>query len=213
MSHTTAANLASFFGVRGRVIPTSSACTSGSQGIGYAYEAILHGQQEIMLAGGAEELDTDRCGGLRRAVRGLHPQRRAGAHAAALRSRPRRHGRGRGRRLPRARGARACAPARCADPGRGDRLRHQLRRPPSHAARSQGHGAGDAPGAGLRRPRPGADRLRERPRHRDRGRRHRGEPRHARGLRRAARRSARSRATSRTPWAPAARWRPGSRSR
>ena len=58
MSHTTAANLASFFGVRGRVIPTSSACTSGSQGIGYAYEAILHGQQEIMLAGGAEELDT-----------------------------------------------------------------------------------------------------------------------------------------------------------
>ena len=40
------------------MIPTSSACTSGSQGIGYAYEAILHGQQEIMLAGGAEELDT-----------------------------------------------------------------------------------------------------------------------------------------------------------
>ncbi len=58
MSHTTAANLASFFGVRGRVIPTSSACTSGSQGIGYAWEAIRHGHQEIMLAGGGEELDT-----------------------------------------------------------------------------------------------------------------------------------------------------------
>jgi len=58
MSHTTAANLACFFGVRGRVIPTSSACTSGSQGIGYGYEAIRHGHQEIMLTGGAEELDT-----------------------------------------------------------------------------------------------------------------------------------------------------------
>jgi len=57
MSHSCAANVASFFGVRGRVIPTSSACTSGSQGIGYAYEAIRFGQQDVMLAGGADELD------------------------------------------------------------------------------------------------------------------------------------------------------------
>jgi len=57
MSHTTAANLASFFGIRGRVIPTSSACTSASQGLGYAYEAIAEGRQDVMLAGGAEELD------------------------------------------------------------------------------------------------------------------------------------------------------------
>jgi 3-oxoacyl-[acyl-carrier-protein] synthase II len=56
MSHTTAANLANFFGVTGRIIPTSSACTSGSQGIGFGYEAIRFGRQEIMLAGGAEEL-------------------------------------------------------------------------------------------------------------------------------------------------------------
>jgi 3-oxoacyl-[acyl-carrier-protein] synthase II len=56
MSHTTAANIANFFGVRGRIIPTSSACTSGSQGIGYGYEAIRYGQQDVMLAGGAEEL-------------------------------------------------------------------------------------------------------------------------------------------------------------
>ncbi|NUT15326.1 MAG: beta-ketoacyl-ACP synthase, partial [Cupriavidus sp.] len=32
-------------------------CTSGSQGIGYAYEAIRSGRQVAMLAGGAEELD------------------------------------------------------------------------------------------------------------------------------------------------------------
>lgn len=56
MPHTAAVNTGLFFGLRGRVIPTSSACTSGSQAIGYAYEAILHGYQNIMVAGGAEEL-------------------------------------------------------------------------------------------------------------------------------------------------------------
>ena len=56
MPHTTAVNVGLFFGLKGRVIPTSSACTSGSQGIGYAYEAIRFGRQTIMLAGGAEEI-------------------------------------------------------------------------------------------------------------------------------------------------------------
>jgi 3-oxoacyl-[acyl-carrier-protein] synthase II len=56
MSHTCSANLAQFFEVKGRIIPTCSACTAGSQGIGYAYETIKYGQQEIMIAGGAEEL-------------------------------------------------------------------------------------------------------------------------------------------------------------
>jgi 3-oxoacyl-[acyl-carrier-protein] synthase II len=56
MSHTSAVNTAMFFGVKGRVIATSTACTSGSQGIGYAYEAIAHGKQTVMIAGGSEEL-------------------------------------------------------------------------------------------------------------------------------------------------------------
>ncbi|MDO8861131.1 beta-ketoacyl-ACP synthase [Haliea sp. E1-2-M8] len=56
MSHTAAVNIGVFFGLRGRIIPTSSACTSGSQGIGYAYEAIKYGHQALMIAGGAEEL-------------------------------------------------------------------------------------------------------------------------------------------------------------
>lgn len=56
MPHTTAANIGIFFGAKGRIIPTSSACTSGSQGIGYAYEAIKYGRQSLMLAGGADEL-------------------------------------------------------------------------------------------------------------------------------------------------------------
>ena len=47
MSHTAAVNIGVFFGLKGRVITTSSACTSGSQGIGYAYEAIQAGKQII----------------------------------------------------------------------------------------------------------------------------------------------------------------------
>lgn len=56
MGHTTAVNIGVFFQLKGRIITTSSACTSGSQGIGYAYEAIKFGKQKLMVAGGAEEL-------------------------------------------------------------------------------------------------------------------------------------------------------------
>ena len=57
MSHSAAVNMGVFFGITGRIITTSSACTSGSQGIGYAYEAIQAGHQTAMLAGGADEID------------------------------------------------------------------------------------------------------------------------------------------------------------
>ena len=57
MSHTAAVNIGVFFGLTGRIVTTTSACTSGSQGIGYAFEAIQTGRQVAMLAGGAEELD------------------------------------------------------------------------------------------------------------------------------------------------------------
>ena len=56
MAHTAPVNIGVYFGLKGRVYPTSSACTSGSQGIGYAYEAIKHGQQLLMVAGGCESL-------------------------------------------------------------------------------------------------------------------------------------------------------------
>jgi 3-oxoacyl-[acyl-carrier-protein] synthase II len=56
MGHTSAVNIGVYFGLKGRVIPTSSACTSGSQGIGYAYEAIKYGMQDAMVAGGGEEI-------------------------------------------------------------------------------------------------------------------------------------------------------------
>jgi 3-oxoacyl-[acyl-carrier-protein] synthase II len=56
MPHTAAVNVGLYFGLKGRVIPTSSACTSGSMAIGYAYETILAGREPMMVAGGAEEL-------------------------------------------------------------------------------------------------------------------------------------------------------------
>jgi len=56
MPHTTCANIGVHFGLKGRVIPACSACTSGSQSIGYAFEAIKYGQIPMMVAGGAEEL-------------------------------------------------------------------------------------------------------------------------------------------------------------
>jgi 3-oxoacyl-[acyl-carrier-protein] synthase II len=56
MPQTCAANIGVIFGLTGRVITTNTACTSGSQAIGFAYETIKHGLQDIMLAGGAEEM-------------------------------------------------------------------------------------------------------------------------------------------------------------
>lgn len=56
MPHTTAVNVAVFFGICGRLIPSSTACTSGSMAIGFAYEAIRYGQQTVFVAGGAEEI-------------------------------------------------------------------------------------------------------------------------------------------------------------
>lgn len=57
MSHTAAVNIGLFFEITGRLIPTSSACTAGSQAIGYATEAIRWNKADVMLAGGADELD------------------------------------------------------------------------------------------------------------------------------------------------------------
>jgi len=56
MSNTCAVNLAQFFGIRGRVMSTCSACTSASHAIGYGYEAIRAGHQDVMICGGAEEM-------------------------------------------------------------------------------------------------------------------------------------------------------------
>ncbi|MEM9171486.1 MAG: beta-ketoacyl-ACP synthase [Pseudomonadota bacterium] len=56
MAHTAAANIGMFFKLRGRVIPTISACTASSQSLGFAFENIRAGAQDLMVAGGSEEL-------------------------------------------------------------------------------------------------------------------------------------------------------------
>lgn len=56
MPQTTTVNISLYFKTKGRLIPTSTACTSASMGIGYAYEAIKHGYETVMIAGGADEL-------------------------------------------------------------------------------------------------------------------------------------------------------------
>ena len=56
MPQTCAANIGVIFGLTGRLISTNTACTSSSQAIGFAYEAIRNGIQDVMIAGGAEEL-------------------------------------------------------------------------------------------------------------------------------------------------------------
>ncbi len=56
MAQTAAVNISLYFKTTGRLIPTSTACTSGSMGIGYAYEAIKNGYADVMISGGAEEM-------------------------------------------------------------------------------------------------------------------------------------------------------------
>jgi len=58
MVHTTAANITKMFGITGRVISSSTACTTSSQSIGFGYEMVKYGMQDAMLCGGADEYDT-----------------------------------------------------------------------------------------------------------------------------------------------------------
>lgn len=62
MPQTAAVNISLYFKTHGRLIATSTACTSGSMGIGYAYEAIKDGYQDLMIAGGAEEIHPTQVG-------------------------------------------------------------------------------------------------------------------------------------------------------
>ncbi|MDL2328821.1 3-oxoacyl-ACP synthase [Desulfosarcina sp. OttesenSCG-928-A07] len=58
MVHTTAVNITRMFGITGRVIASTTACTTSSQSIGFGYEAVKFGLQDAMLCGGADEYDT-----------------------------------------------------------------------------------------------------------------------------------------------------------
>lgn len=55
MNHSCAANVAQTFSIRGRLLAPAAACATGSQAIGYGYEMIAAGYQDMMLCGGADE--------------------------------------------------------------------------------------------------------------------------------------------------------------
>lgn len=57
MPQTCAVNISVVLGLTGRLVTTNTACTSGSLAIGQAYELIKYGKQDVMIAGGADELD------------------------------------------------------------------------------------------------------------------------------------------------------------
>ncbi len=57
MSSTASATLSTWFKIKGVSYSISSACATSSHCIGAAYEQILTGKQDVMFAGGCEELD------------------------------------------------------------------------------------------------------------------------------------------------------------
>jgi 3-oxoacyl-[acyl-carrier-protein] synthase II len=56
MGHTVAANVGAMLGIRGRLLAPCSACASSTQAVGFGYEAIRDGHQDLMVCGGADDL-------------------------------------------------------------------------------------------------------------------------------------------------------------
>ena len=57
MSSGSSATLATWFKIRGLIFSISSACATSTHCIGSAYEQIVMGKQDVIFAGGTEELD------------------------------------------------------------------------------------------------------------------------------------------------------------
>jgi 3-oxoacyl-[acyl-carrier-protein] synthase II len=56
MPQTCAANIEVYYGLTGRLLTTCTACNAGSLAAGLCYETIKAGKQDVMIAGGADEL-------------------------------------------------------------------------------------------------------------------------------------------------------------
>jgi 3-oxoacyl-[acyl-carrier-protein] synthase II len=55
MSHSCAVNVAQAHGITGRLLAPAAACSTGCQAVGFAFEMIAAGKQDVMLCGGADE--------------------------------------------------------------------------------------------------------------------------------------------------------------
>ena len=195
MSSTASATLATWFKIKGVNYSISSACATSNHCIGNAAEIIQWGKQDMIFAGGCEELDWtlsvlfDAMGAMSSKY-----QRHAGQGLARLRQGPRRLRHRRRRRRAGAGRARARQGARRQDLCRSRRLWRDLRRLRHGGAFGRGRGALHEDGAGDLQ---GADRLHQPARHRDAGRR--SSRRSRRSARCSARNARRSRPPSRSP--------------
>ena len=55
MNHSCAANVSHMFGITGRTVAPSAACSTGALAVGYGAEMISMGKQDFMVCGGADE--------------------------------------------------------------------------------------------------------------------------------------------------------------
>jgi 3-oxoacyl-[acyl-carrier-protein] synthase II len=55
MNHSCAANVSQTLGIRGRILASSAACSTSCQTVGFGFEMIALGKQDMMLCGGSEE--------------------------------------------------------------------------------------------------------------------------------------------------------------
>ena len=182
MSSTASATLATWFKIKGVNYSISSACATSNHCIGNAFETIQVGKQDLVFAGGCEELDWtlsvlfDAMGAMSTSF-----NQTPGKGLARLRRGPRRLRHCRRRRRAGARGTRACPGARRENLRRGRRLRRHLRRHGHGAALGRGRGALHANGAG---PGQAAGRLYQPACHLDADRRSAGDRGDPRGVRR-----------------------------
>ncbi|MBO4619862.1 MAG: beta-ketoacyl-ACP synthase [Victivallales bacterium] len=73
VSHTAAFNVANVFGLTGALLAPCSACASGLQAIGVAYDEIRLGRQTVMLAGGTDEATPEVAGTFEQLFALAHP--------------------------------------------------------------------------------------------------------------------------------------------
>ena len=130
MSSTVSACLATPFRIKGINYSITSACSTSAHCIGAGVEQIQWGKQDIVFAGGGEELDwTLSCLFDAMGAMSTKYNNEPDPRLARLRRRPRRLRHRRRRRHGGARGARARPRPRREDLRRGHRLRRHLRRP------------------------------------------------------------------------------------